>query len=92
VSGRTSNLVFATLGPDGAPSQAFRALFMQELVARGVLAPSFVISYAHAPADVDRTLEAVDGALAVYQRALEAGSVEGLLDGPPTQVVFRRRA
>jgi len=90
--GRPCNLSFATLGPDGAPSQAYRALFLQELIARGVLAPSFVISYSHRAADVDRTLEAVDGALAVYQRALEAGGVEGFLDGPPTKIVFRRFA
>ncbi|HZO10229.1 MAG TPA: aminotransferase class III-fold pyridoxal phosphate-dependent enzyme, partial [Myxococcota bacterium] len=92
VAGRASNLTYATLGPDGAPSQAFRALFLQELIAHGVIAPSFVISYSHAASDVDRTLEAVDGALGVYARALEAGSVEGLLDGPPTKLVFRRRA
>jgi glutamate-1-semialdehyde 2,1-aminomutase len=90
VVGRPCNLSFATLGPDGAPSQAFRALFLQELIARGVLAPSFVLSYSHRDEDVDRTLEAVDGALAVYQRALEAGGVERFLDGPPTRVVFRR--
>jgi glutamate-1-semialdehyde aminotransferase len=31
-SGRPSNLVYRTLGPDGAPSQPYRTLFMQELV------------------------------------------------------------
>jgi glutamate-1-semialdehyde 2,1-aminomutase len=90
--GRPCNLSFATLGPDGAPSQAYRALLLQELVARGVLASSFVISYSHRAAEVDRTLEALDGALAVYQRALEAGGVERFLDGPPTRIVFRRFA
>ena len=55
-----------------------------------MLAPSFVISYSHRGEDVDRTLEAVDGALAVYARALDAGGVERFLDGPPTRVVFRR--
>jgi glutamate-1-semialdehyde 2,1-aminomutase len=90
VAGRPCNLVFATLDPDGTPCQGFRALFLQELIARGVLAPSLVISYAHREADVDRTLEAVDGALAVYRRALDAGGAEGFLDGPPTKLVFRR--
>jgi len=91
IDGRACSLAYATLGPDGAPSQAFRALFLQELCARGVLAPSLVISYAHRPEDVDRTLEAVDGALGVYRRALDAGSVEGFLVGPPTRHVFRSR-
>jgi glutamate-1-semialdehyde 2,1-aminomutase len=91
VSGRPCNLTFATLDPGGAPCQAFRALFLQELIARGVLAPSLVLSYSHRDAEVDRTLEAIDGALGVYQRALDAGGVERFLDGPPTRPVFRRR-
>jgi glutamate-1-semialdehyde 2,1-aminomutase len=90
IAGRPCNLAFATLGPAGTPCQAFRALFLQELIARGVLAPSLVISYAHRDEDVDRTLEAIDGALDVYRRAVDAGSVERFLDGPPTKVVFRR--
>jgi glutamate-1-semialdehyde 2,1-aminomutase len=88
--GRPCNLAFATLGPDGAPSQGFRALLLQELIARGVLAPSFVLSYSHRDEDVDRTLEAVDGALGVYRRALDAGGFARFLEGPPTRVVFRR--
>ena len=91
VSGRPCNLTFATLGPSGAPCQAFRALFLQELIARGILAPSLVVSYSHRDAEVDRTLEAIDGALGVYRRALDAGGVERFLDGPPTQLVFRQR-
>ena len=91
VLGRPCNLTFATLGPSGAPCQAFRALFLQELIARGILAPSLVISYSHGDAEVDRTLEAIDGALGIYRRALDAGGVERFLDGPPTRPVFRRR-
>lgn len=88
VVGRASNLVFATLGPDRQPSQAFRTLFMQELIRRGILAPSFVISYSHSNDDVDRTIEAVDGALELYRRALDEG-VEPLLVGRPVKPVFR---
>ncbi len=91
VGGRPCNLTFSTFGPSGAPCQAFRALFLQELIARGILAPSLVISYSHRDAEVDRTLEAIDGALGVYQRALDAGGVERFLEGPPTKLVFRRR-
>jgi glutamate-1-semialdehyde 2,1-aminomutase len=87
--GRPCNLVFATRGPDGAPSQAFRTLFMQELIRHGVLAPSFVVSYAHTDQDIDRTVEAADRALAVYRNALEHG-VERFLVGRPVQPVFRR--
>jgi glutamate-1-semialdehyde 2,1-aminomutase len=88
VFGRAPNLIFVTRDAQGERSQSFRALFMQELIRRGVLGPSFVISQAHGDADVDRTIEAVDGALGVYRRALEDG-VERHLHGPPVQPVFR---
>ena len=89
VFGRGCNLVFGTSGPDGRPSQWYRALFMQELIRHGILAPSFVVSYSHGDEEITRTLEAVDEALRVYARALEDGP-EAHLVGPPTKVVFRR--
>ncbi len=89
VLGRPCNLVYATRDPEGQPSQSYRALFMQEIIKRGVLGPSFVISYAHSDEDVERTIQAVDGALYVYKRALEDG-VEDYLVGGPTNVVYRR--
>ena len=88
VLGRTCNLVFATRGPDHLPSQEYRTLFMQELIARGVLAPSFVVSYSHSNDDIDRTIEAVDGAATIYARALSDGS-SGHLKGRPVKPVFR---
>ena len=89
--GRACNLFFGTRGPDGKPSQPFRTLFLQELIKRGVLCPSFVVSYSHQDDDIDRTIDAVDGALAVYARAMAAGSVDGLLVGPPSRPVYGRR-
>jgi len=89
LAGRPCSLLYATRDAAGAPSQAFRTLFMQELVSRGVLAPSFFVSHAHGDADVDRTVEAVAGALQVYRRALDGG-VERFLVGPPVQPVYRR--
>ena len=84
------NLLFATRGPDGEPSQSFRTLFLQETVRRGVLMPSLVVSYSHSDDDVDRTLEAIDGALAVYAEAMIKGP-ETFLVGPPSRAVFDRR-
>jgi len=84
------NLLFATRGPDGGPSQEFRTLFLQELARRGVLGPSLVVSYSHTDADVDATLEALDGALGVYAAAMSDG-VERFLTGAPSRVVFGRR-
>jgi len=90
VVGRACNLFYWTLDPEGQPSQAYRTLFLQETIRRGVLMPSLVISYSHCDADVDRTIEAVDGALEVYARALADGADRHLV-GRPSRHVFDRR-
>jgi glutamate-1-semialdehyde 2,1-aminomutase len=89
VIGRPCNLIFATRDANGEPSQPFRTLFMQEMIHRGVIAPSFVVSYAHSDEDIERTAEAVDEALAVYRKALDEG-VEKHLQGRPVKPVNRR--
>ncbi|MBA2127599.1 glutamate-1-semialdehyde 2,1-aminomutase [Hyphomicrobium methylovorum] len=88
ILGRPSCLVYSTLDQELKPSQAFRSLFLQETIRRGVLMPSLVVSYAHTDADIDRTLEAIGGALEIYAEAL-AGDVSKLLVGRPSQIVYR---
>ncbi|ATL67545.1 glutamate-1-semialdehyde 2,1-aminomutase [Nocardia terpenica] len=90
-AGRPSCLVFVTRDPEGRPSQAFRTLFLQELLDRGVLGQSFVTSAAHSDDDIDRTVEACRAAAQVYRQALEHG-VDGLLRGRPVAPALRRRA
>lgn len=92
VLGHPSCLVFATRDAAGVPSQDYRTLFLQELLERGVLAQSFVISAAHTETDIAETVDAVRGALPVYRRAIEAGSVDGFLRGRPVAPAIRRRA
>lgn len=89
VTGRDCCLAFATLDADRRPSQVFRTLFLQELIRRGVLAPSLVVSYAHEDADIAFTVDAFAGALEIYARALAEGP-ERYLVGRPSQPVFRR--
>lgn len=86
--GKPFCLAYATRDQDGRPSQAFRSLFLQETIRRGVLMPSLVVSYSHTDTDIDRTVDAIDGALAVYRRALDEG-VGGYLVGRPSQIVYR---
>ena len=90
--GRPSCMVFATKDHNGQPSQAFRTLFIQELLRRGVLGQSLVISAAHTDADLDQTIDAVAGALEVYARAIEARSTDGLLVGRPVAPALREFA
>ncbi|MBW6504126.1 glutamate-1-semialdehyde 2,1-aminomutase [bacterium] len=89
VIGRSCNLVYVTKDPDGNRSQPFRTLFLQELIRRGIIAPSFVVSFSHADSDIDRTIEAVSGALRVYRSALEEG-IGKYLKGRPVKPVNRR--
>jgi len=89
IVGRPCNLVFATHDQNRERSQPFRTLFMQELIRRGVLAPSFVVSFSHTNGDIDRTAEAVHEALILYRKALDEG-VEKYLEGPAVKPVNRR--
>jgi glutamate-1-semialdehyde 2,1-aminomutase len=92
VHGHPACLVFGTAGPDGKPSQAYRTLFLQELLRRGVLGQSFVVSAAHTDADIDWTVEAVRGALPTYARAIETGATNGFLHGRPVAPALRTYA
>lgn len=89
VLGRPCSLLFATLDAERKPSQSFRTLFLQELIKGGIIAPSFVVSYAHDDATIDRTIDVVDRALRVYRAALENG-IEHYLVGPAVKPVYRR--
>lgn len=89
IAGRPCNLVFMTLDNERKPSQAFRSLLLQELIKRGIIGPSLVISYSHTDEDVDRTVDAFDGALPIYKDALQIGA-ESYLVGRPSRVVYRK--
>ncbi len=90
--GRPSCLIFTSRDSTGNPSQPFRTLLLQELLRRGVLGQSFVISAAHTIEDVDATIQALAESLVVYRRALEQGSTDGLLYGRPVAPALRPRA
>ncbi|MFE3703747.1 glutamate-1-semialdehyde 2,1-aminomutase [Nocardia tengchongensis] len=92
VAGRPSCLVFLTRDPEGVASQPFRTLFLQELLDRGVLGQSFVNSAAHTDADIDHTIDACQSAAKTYRKALEQGTVAGLLAGRPVAPALRRPA
>jgi len=92
VGGRASNLVFATLDENLQPSQNYRTLFMRQLISGGVLAPSFVVSSALSDEDVDRTVDVVAQACAVYRKALDAENPIPFMGGRAVKPVFRASA
>lgn len=89
VRGRACNLIYLTKDRDGQRSQAFRTLFLQEMIRRGIIAPSLVVSFSHSNEDIDRTIDACDQALGVYAKALQDG-VEKHLVGRPVRPVDRK--
>ena len=90
IRGRDCNLVYVARDQNGQPSQAFRTLVLQELIARGILAPSFVVCAAHDPAAIGQTVDAVAELMPVYQRALESG-IDQVLRGRPVRPAIRAR-
>jgi glutamate-1-semialdehyde 2,1-aminomutase len=88
--GRDCNLVYVARDETGQPSQSFRTLVLQELLERGILAPSFVVCAAHDTAAVERTVSAVAELMPIYRRALETG-ISQVLRGRPVRPAIRAR-
>jgi glutamate-1-semialdehyde aminotransferase len=75
---------------DGAESLALKSIFQQEVLRRGVLSAGYHnVMLAHSDDDVERMLDAYRSAVAVMAEALADGDLEGRLEGPPVQPVFR---
>ncbi|WP_326841306.1 glutamate-1-semialdehyde 2,1-aminomutase [Streptomyces sp. NBC_01558] len=90
LKGRDCNMVYVARDGEGRASQAFRTLLLQELLQRGVLAPSLVVSAAHDPQAVDHTVSAFADAMTAYRRALDHG-VGTVLRGRPVAPAVRTR-
>lgn len=89
MQGSAISMNYVTFDAKGEGSLALRTLFSQEMIRHGVLMPWIAPSFAHGPAELDRTLQAARKALAVYAQALEAG-VDRFLEGPAIKPVFRQ--
>jgi len=90
IMGRDEAFFYGSRDADGNPSQAFRTLFLQETVKRGLIMPSMIVNYSHNDADIDTTAERVHEALYIYRRAIDEG-IEKYLVGRPVQSVYRKR-
>ena len=89
VMGQPCCLVYQTRDQEKKPSQPFRTLFLQEVIKRGLLLPSLVVSYSHTDQDIERTLDGIGAALKVYRQALDDG-IDKYLEGRPVKPVFRK--
>jgi glutamate-1-semialdehyde 2,1-aminomutase len=80
---------YVTKDVNGNTSLAFRTLFAQEMIKKGVIMPYLAISYSHQDSELNQTLEAVATSLKVMSKALENG-IEGYLKSPIIKPVFRK--
>ena len=87
--GKPCCLLFFTRDENKEPSQPMRTLFLQEIIKRGIIAPSLIVSYSHTDEDIARTLDAIHEALAIYRKALDNG-VEQYLVGRPSKPAVRK--
>lgn len=90
IRGHESNLVFATLDDQHRPSQSYRTLFMRQLLARGIIAPSFVVNAALTSQDLERTFEAVESAAIAYRRAIDTRDPTPWMGGRSVKPAVRR--
>jgi glutamate-1-semialdehyde 2,1-aminomutase len=81
--------VFTSSDGDKKPSQPFRTLLIQELMKRGLMMPSTIVTYSHTDEDIQNTIERFYEALLVYKKALDEG-VDKYLIGKSVQPVWRK--
>lgn len=81
--------VYTTKNLNENPSQPFRTLFIQELMKRGLLMPSSIVSYSHTDKDIAETIEKMADAMLIYKKALNEG-IEKYLVGRPVAPVWRK--
>ncbi len=74
---------------EGKPSAPLRTLFLQEMVAHGVLIPYIAPSFSHTETQVAQTADAAYEALAICRRAMEIG-FDGYLHSAVVKPVFRK--
>lgn len=73
----------------GAISMPLRTLFLQEMIARGILIPYIAPSFSHDEEAVRQTVAAAAESFAMCRQALDAGTFDGWLVGAATKPVFR---
>ena len=79
-------------GPAAASAAQVKSLYLQEIIARGILtAGSHNMCYAHTDDDLAQLDRAQNETLAIVREALDRGDIAQRLKGPPIEPVFRVR-
>jgi len=90
IKGHPCWLVMFFKDKNGQASDGLKTLFFQEVIKHGVFFRAvFNITVSHSEEDLQRTFEALDKAMTVYAKAVDAG-YEKYLIGEPVKPVFRK--
>lgn len=81
---------FAFRDETGQISMTARTLFLQETIARGLLMPYVVPSYAHKKENIDFAVECARDALEVMKDAAEGKGMAAAIEGGGVKPVFRK--
>ncbi|MDO9117215.1 MAG: glutamate-1-semialdehyde 2,1-aminomutase [Nitrospira sp.] len=81
---------FAFRDETGQVSMLARTLFLQETIARGLLMPYVVPSYAHRRETIEFAVECVRDALDVMKKSAEGAGMRAALKGKVVKPVFRK--
>jgi glutamate-1-semialdehyde 2,1-aminomutase len=92
VSGHPSWTFLLFSDTPSATQYEIKTLFMQEVLARGILSlGTHNVSYAHSAADADRLLQVYDEVFPILREAVEEGAMKQYLRCPPLQPLFKVR-
>lgn len=90
IQGNNWILGFVYKNKEGQIDAAYRTLFMQEMIQRGVLfQTAFVPCLSHGNEEIAFFMEAFEQSLAIYKKALK-GNINDYLIGKPAKPVFRK--
>lgn len=89
IDGPAISMNYITYDRDGQISLPFRTLFAQEMMSNRIMIPCIAVSLAHGQTELELTLQAAQGALQVYEKALNDG-IEKYLTSPVVKPVFRK--
>lgn len=90
VSGYSVKPAISLKDESGEISMTARTLFLQETVARGLLIPYYVPSFAHKQHDIEFATDCIRGALLELKNAAESTGMEHAIVGNIVKPVFRK--
>ena len=76
-------------GKDKKPSFEYRTVFLQEMMAHGIMMPYIAIAYQHTESEIEQTLEAAEKSAKMLSDALN-GDVCAYINGNVIKPVFRK--